>query len=119
MNRYGQRLKRADAAVDRVFSETERIVLLVGTERRVITAVLEKPDGESQLNGGGNIKHLSPALSVHTSDITGLLKRHEVLIGSEHYWVSHIGTDEMGRTRLTLATGDPNQPVADITKWSG
>ena len=118
MSRYEQRLKRADTAVDRVFAETERIVLMIGTERRAITAVLEKPDGESHLSGGGKIEHLSPALSVYTSDITGLLTRHEVLIGSDHYWVSHIGADEMGRTRLTLAVGIPNQSVADITQWS-
>ncbi|MBT0721070.1 hypothetical protein HGT70_07210 [Rosenbergiella collisarenosi] len=118
MSRYAQRLKRVDSIVDRMFAETECVVLMIGGECRTITAILEKPDGLTQLSGGGNIEHLSPALSVHTAEIVGLMKRHAVIIGIDRYWVSHIGADEMGRTRLTLAVGDPNQPVADITQWS-
>ncbi|WP_241609007.1 head-tail joining protein [Rosenbergiella australiborealis] len=118
MSRYAQRLKRVDSTVDRIFAETKCVMLMISGECRTITAILEKPDGLNQISGGGNIEHVSPALSVHTADITGLMKRDAVTIGTDRYWVTHIGADEMGRTRLTLATGAPSQPVADITKWS-
>ena len=68
--------------------------------------------------GGGEIRDVAPALSAYTVDIQGLAKRHAVTVGAEHYWVTHIGADEMGRTRITLAVGEPGKPVEDITQWS-
>lgn len=118
MSRFTERLQRADKVVDRTFAEELPVVLMVGAERRPITAIFEKPDACAEVHGGGEIRDVAPALSAYTVDIQGLAKRHAVTVGAEHYWVTHIGADEMGRTRITLAAGEPGKPVEDITQWS-
>lgn len=118
MSRFTERLQRADKVVDRTFAEELPVVLMVGVERRPITAIFENPDACADVHGGGEIRDVAPALSAYTVDIQGLAKRHAVTVGAEHYWVTHIGADEMGRTRITLAVGEPSKPVEDITQWS-
>ncbi len=52
-----------------------------------------------------------------TADISGLEKHDGVVINTIPYRVTHIGADEEGRTRVTLAYGNrKTQPQID--KWS-
>ncbi|MCU3631193.1 hypothetical protein N8V40_22395 [Enterobacter hormaechei subsp. steigerwaltii] len=53
-----------------------------------------------------------------TADIVGLEKHHGVEINGTAYRVTHIGADEEGRTRVTLAYGAPGKVQPDINKWS-
>jgi len=53
-----------------------------------------------------------------TADIAGLEKHHEVEINGTTYRVTHVGADEEGRTRVTLAYGAPGKPQPEINKWS-
>lgn len=48
----------------------------------------------------------------------GLEKHHGVEINGTAYRVTHIGADEEGRTRVTLAYGAPGKVQPDINKWS-
>jgi hypothetical protein len=118
MSRFSDWLKRADLKVDRVFAESEPVILVIGAEQRPVTAIFESPDAPVEINGGGEISDHAPALSLYTADIHGLEKRHAVIIGTQSYWVTHIGADEDGRSRVTLAVGAPNKPAKPINKWS-
>ena len=77
MNRFRQRLLKADARISRAFAEEVPAVLSVGAELRPVTVIFETP-----------------------------------------YRVTHIGADEEGRTRVTLAYGAPGKVQPDINKWS-
>lgn len=118
MSRFGDRLARAEARVNRAFAEDAPVVFMIGDELRPVIAIFEKPDASVEVHGGGEIRDVAPALSVYTADIRGLAKRHAVIVGADRYWVTHIGADEMGRTRITLAVGDPGKPAAEIKQWS-
>lgn len=69
MSRFTERLQRADKVVDRTFAEELPVVLMVGAERRPITAIFEKPDASVEVYGGGEIRDVAPALSAYTADI--------------------------------------------------
>jgi len=69
--------------------------------------IFETPDVPVDVPGGGQIQDRSPAFSAMTTDIVGLEKHHGVEINGTAYRVTHIGADEEGRTRVTLAYGAP------------
>lgn len=108
MSRFTERLQRADKVVDRTFAEELPVVLMVGAERRPITAIFEKPDATVEVYGGGEIRDVAPALSAYTTDIQGLAKRHAVTVGTEHYWVTHTQphkaqADQQAKAKKTQA----------------
>lgn len=118
MNRFRQRLLNADARISRAFAEEVPVVLSVGAELRPVTVIFETPDVPVDVPGGGQIQDRSPAFSAMTADIAGLEKHHGVEINGTTYRVTHIGADEEGRTRVTLAYGAPGKVQPDINKWS-
>lgn len=83
-----------------------------------VTVIFESPDALSGVPGGGEIQNHSPAFSAMTADISGLEKHDGVVINTIPYRVTHIGTDEEGRTRVTLAYGEPGKTQPQIDKWS-
>lgn len=111
-------MKRADRIVDRQFAEELPVVLVIGAEHRPIVSIYESPDDPRQIKGGGEINDQAPAISAYTADITGLSYRCQVIINNNDYWVTHIGADEVGRTRVTLARGQPGKSAPAIKKWS-
>ncbi|RZA65260.1 head-tail joining protein [Citrobacter koseri] len=118
MNRFRERLARADARIDRAFAEEVPAVISVGDEQRPVTVIFESPDAPVSVPGGGEIQNHVPAFSAMTADIAGLEKHHEVEINGTAYRVTHVGADEEGRTRVTLAYGAPGKPQPEINKWS-
>lgn len=118
MSRFTDRLRRADRRIDRMFGEEVPVNFIIGGEQRPVSAIFENPDASFSLAGGGGIRDASPAVSVYTTDISGLNKRDEVVIRGTSWWVTKIGTDEDGRTRIELAHGKPGRPVSEIDKWS-
>lgn len=118
MSRFSERLKRADQRVDRAFAEDVQAVLVIGAEHRPVTVIFEEPDALVTIPGGGEIDDRSPAISAYTRDILGLKNRCQVLIDSVSYWVTHIGANEEGRTRVRLARGEPGRQQPAIDKWS-
>ncbi|MGN7913470.1 head-tail joining protein [Enterobacter sp. 22466] len=118
MNRFRQRLLNADARISRAFAEEVPAVLSIGSELRPVTVIFETPDAPVDVQGGGQIQDRAPAFSVMTADIAGLEKHHEVEINGTAYRVTHVGADEEGRTRVTLAYGAPGKPQPEINKWS-
>ncbi|EMH4919809.1 hypothetical protein RGP44_002887 [Serratia marcescens] len=117
MNRFTERMQRADRRVDRYFAEDPSVVLVIEGQARPVVAIFESPDDMALVQGGGEIQDHAPAISVYTADIVGLEKKCQALIGGASYWVTHIGADEAGRTRVTLARGVPGKDV-DPIKWS-
>ena len=118
MSRFTERLRRADQKVDRYFAEASPVKLFIGGVVRPVVAIFESPDAPVSSPGGGEINDTAPALSTYTADISGLSKRDRVVVGDEVYWVTHIGADEAGRTRITLANGEPGEPAPVINGWS-
>ena len=118
MNRFRERLMKADARISRAFAETVPAMLSIGGEQRPVTVIFESPDASVSVPGGGEIQDRSPAFSTMTADITGLSKHDGVVINLVMYRVTHVGTDEEGRTRVTLAYGEPGKPQPAIDKWS-
>ncbi|UDV37826.1 head-tail joining protein [Enterobacter hormaechei] len=80
MNRFRQRLLKADARISRAFAEEVPAVLSVGAELRPVTVIFETPDVPVDVPGGGQIQDRSPAFSAMTTDIVGLEKHHGVEI---------------------------------------
>ena len=118
MNRFRERLARADARIDRAFAEEVPAIISVGDEQRPVTVIFESPDAPVSVPGGGEIQNHVPAFSAMTADIAGLSKHDRVLINNLPWCVTHVGADEEGRTRVTLAYGEPGKPQPEITKWS-
>ncbi|EPC4330596.1 head-tail joining protein [Enterobacter asburiae] len=118
MNRFRARLARADARISRAFAEALPAVLFIGTEVRPVTVIFETPDAPVDVPAGGQIQDRSPAFSALTTDIAGLEKHHGVEINGTAYRVTHVGADEEGRTRVTLAYGAPGKVQPGINKWS-
>lgn len=111
MSRFTERLRRADEKVDRYFAEDLPVRLFIGGALRKVVAIFEAPDAPVSLQGGGEIQDASPAISAYTADIIGLKNKDRVMVGPESYWVTHVGADEAGRTRITLARGAPGDPA--------
>ncbi|TNL10060.1 hypothetical protein CYD30_11340 [Kosakonia cowanii] len=118
MNRFRARLARADARISRAFAEELPAVLFIGSEVRSVTVIFETPDAPVDVPSGGQIQNRSPAFSALTADIAGLEKHHGVEINGTAYRVTHVGADEEGRTRVTLAFGEPGKPQPGINHWS-
>ncbi|MCU3631194.1 hypothetical protein N8V40_22400 [Enterobacter hormaechei subsp. steigerwaltii] len=53
MNRFRQRLLKADARISRAFAEEVPAVLSVGAELRPVTVIFETPDVPVDVPGGG------------------------------------------------------------------
>ena len=105
MHRFYKRLMRADARISRLFSEECPAILSIGSERRPVMVIFESPDAPVRVPGGGEINDQAPAFSALTEDIKGLSTNCTVELNHEFYRVTHIGADEMGRTRVTLGRG--------------
>lgn len=118
MSRFRQRLQRAEARIDRAFAEECPVLLIIGQEQRPVTAIFENPDALVRVTGGGEIQDTAPAISLHTAAVTGLAKKSQVVINGNSWWVTHIGSDEDGRTRVRLAHGKPGRPAPEIDEWS-
>lgn len=118
MNRFRERLMKADARISRAFAEEVPAMLSIGYEQRAVTVIFESPDAPVSVPGGGEIQDHSPAFSAMTADIVGLSKHDSVVMNQVAYRVTHVGTDEEGRTRVTLAYGEPGKPQPAIDKWS-
>lgn len=117
-SRFQRRLNRADLRVQRVFAEEVPVILWVGPGARPISAIFEDPDNPVDIPGGGSIDDRSPSLSAMTPDIFGLQKGNTVLVNGEGYRVTHIGSSELGRTRVTLARGGQQERPPEINQWS-
>jgi len=111
MSRFTERLRRADRRVDHYFAETLPVWIYPHGEARVITAIFEDPDAPVGVPGGGEIRDAAPAISAHTAEIQGLCKRDKVIVRGDRYWVVRTGANEAGRTRITLARGEPGAPA--------
>ncbi|MCK2512496.1 head-tail joining protein [Escherichia coli] len=118
MSRFRERMARADARIDRAFAEEMPAIIFVAGERRAITVIFESPDAPVALKGGGEILDQAPAFSSMTEEIAGLKKYAEVRVNDEYFWVTHIGADEMGRTRVTLGKGRRGNQLPDPEHWS-
>lgn len=118
MNRFRERLMKADARINRAFAEELPARLLTGNEPRSVCVIFESPDAPVGVPGGGEIQDNAPAFSAMTSDIAGLSKHDGVVINGTTFRVTHVGADEEGRTRVTLAHGGPGNPQPAIDKWS-
>lgn len=53
-----------------------------------------------------------------TTDIVGLSVHDEVVVNNIRYRVTHVGANEAGRTRVTLAYGAPGNVQPPIEQWS-
>lgn len=111
MSRFTERLQRADRRVDHYFAETLPVRIFPHGEGRDITAIFEDPDAPVGIPGGGEIRDAAPAISAHTAEIHELCHRDKVIVRGDSYWVVHIGANEAGRTRITLARGTPGEPA--------
>ncbi|MDR9379990.1 head-tail joining protein, partial [Escherichia coli] len=92
MNRFRRLLTNADARVTRAFAEEiPAYLFLRGGEKRPVRVIFESPDATVGIRDGGEIN----------ADI---------------FHVTHIGADEEGRTRVTLARGEPGRstPAAPV-----
>lgn len=118
MNRFRQKLDRAEARINRAFAENTPAVLRIGAESRPVTVIFEAPDTPVYVPGGGEIQDHSPAFSAMTADLTGLDKQCSVQINNVMYRVTHVGTDEEGRTRVTLGYGEAGRVAPAIDSWS-
>ncbi len=118
MSRFDKRLNRADARINRAFAEELPALIFIGTEIRSVIIILETPDALSTVPRGGEIQNHSPAFSVLTADIAGLEKNHGVQINGLEYRVTHVGSNEAGRTRVALAYGKPGKVQPGIETWS-
>lgn len=118
MNRFRARLGRVDARINRAFAEETPVALQIGEEHRPVVVIFESPDAPVSVPGGGEIQDHSPAFSAMTADIAGLSKNDGVVINGINYRVTHIGTDEEGRTRVSLGLGRPGKPQPVINSWS-
>lgn len=56
MNRFRQRLLKADARISRAFAEEVPAVLSVGAELRPVTVIFETPDVPVDVPGGGKFR---------------------------------------------------------------
>ncbi|MEG3135519.1 head-tail joining protein [Rouxiella sp. T17] len=111
-------MKAIDRQVDEEFVEFEPITLLIGSEVRITAGIFEEVAEPVKLPSGGEIEHSGPVLSLSTQDIQGLKKQHQVLFGGESWWVKHIGINEIGRARIYLAKGKPNEAAPSLKNWS-
>lgn len=118
MNRFRSRLGRADARINRAFAEESPATLLIGDEARPVVVIFESPDSPVSVQGGGELQDHSPAFSAMTADIADLSKGDGAVVNGVNYRVTHVGTDEQGRTRVSLAFGEPGKPEPDINHWS-
>ena len=118
MSRFRQRLHKADARINRAFAEEIPALLYIGDERRPVGVIFESPDAPVSVPGGGTLQDHAPAFSAMSREISGLVKECRVDVNGQPYRVTHIGSDEEGRTRVTLAYGEPGRPQPAITHWS-
>lgn len=118
MNRFRARLNRADARITRAFAEDMPALLHIGDVRRAVAVIFETPDAPVSVPGGGELQDRSPAFSAMTADIVGLAKNDGVVINGVSYRVTHVGSDEEGRTRIALVYGEPGKPQPVINHWS-
>ena len=118
MSRFRQRLERAEARIERYFAEAMPAVLLIGREHRHVTVIFEAPDAPVSVPGGGEILDRAPAFSARTAALGGLGKNDTVAIGGAEYRVTHVGADEEGRTRVTLAVGKAGVKTPSLDTWS-
>jgi hypothetical protein len=118
MSRFRERLQRAEARINRAFASECQAILSIGDEQRPVTVIFESPDAPVSIPGGGEIRDYAPAFSALTVDIAGLEKNHGVVINGTAYRVTHVGTDEEGRTRVSLGFGPPGNPGPEISGWS-
>ncbi|EHM1889200.1 head-tail joining protein [Escherichia coli] len=117
MNRFRRLLTNADARVNRAFAEEiPAYLFLRDGEKRPVSVIFESPDATVGIRDGGEINDHAPAFSAMTADISGLMKRDQVEINADIFHVTHIGADEEGRTRVTLARGEPGRstPAAPV-----
>ncbi len=56
MNRFRQRLLKADARISRAFAEEVPAVLSIGSELRAVTVIFETPDAPVDVQGGGRFR---------------------------------------------------------------
>lgn len=118
VSQFERMMRQADRRIDQAFAKETDVILRIGTEQRAIKAIFENPDDPVNVPGGGDIRHMKPAISVNTADIYGLKPKCEVVIDGRSWWVVRVGADEVGRTRVTLASGKPGRPTPEITEWS-
>ncbi|TKU54843.1 hypothetical protein FDX08_06645 [Citrobacter sp. wls712] len=118
MRNFHERLMRADARITRLFAEACPAVLHIGNECRPVNVIFETPDAPVNVPGGGEISNHAPAFSAMTADIAGLSKHDEVVVNNVRYRVTHVGVNEAGRTRVTLAYGAPGNVQPPIEQWS-
>ena len=117
-SRFEARLRRADTRVQRTFAEKVPVVIRPGPGERAVSAIVETPDNPVAVPHGGDIVDLSPALSLLSCDVGDLRKGDVLLVNGEGFRVTHIGANELGRTRITLACGGVQPPPPSITAWS-
>ncbi|WP_249420352.1 head-tail joining protein [Escherichia fergusonii] len=118
MGNFHERLMRAEARITRLFAQPYPAVLYIGNECRQVNVIFETPDAPVSVPGGGEISNHAPAFSAMTADIVGLSRHDEVLVNNIRYRVTHVGANEVGRTRVTLAYGAPGNVQPPIEQWS-
>lgn len=117
-SRFQDRLGRVEVRIQRTFAEACPVVFQVHGECRLITAIFEDPDAPVAVPGGGDIDDRAPAIIPFTRDIVGLKKGDPVTVNGQGYRVTHLGSDELGRTRVTLARGGEQAAPPVIDHWS-
>ncbi|EFL4511227.1 hypothetical protein ABH50_003630 [Escherichia fergusonii] len=118
MGNFHERLMRAEARITRLFAQPYPAVLYIGNECRQVNVIFETPDAPVSVPGGGEINNHAPAFSAMTTDIVGLSRHDEVVVNNIRYRVTHVGANEAGRTRVTLAYGAPGNVQPPIEQWS-
>lgn len=118
MGNFHERLMRAEARITRLFAQPYPAVLYIGNECRQVNVIFETPDAPVSVPGGGEISNHAPAFSAMTTDIVGLSRHDEVVVNNIRYRVTHVGANESGRTRVTLAYGAPGNVQPPIEQWS-
>ncbi|KFC13129.1 hypothetical protein GTGU_00171 [Trabulsiella guamensis ATCC 49490] len=114
MSRFRDRLMNADARINRAFAEDSPAVLFLESGPRQVTVIYESPDAPVEVPGTGKIVNQTPAFSAMTADLTGLAEGDKVDISGASYRVTHIGSDEYGRTRVTLGRGEPGNNTPEV-----
>lgn len=118
MSRFSERLNRADRRVFITFAESVPVSLFVGEERRDFHAIFEEPDNPVVVKGGGEIADMAPAIIADPVNLSGVERCQRVLVNGSDYWISHIGANELGMQRLTLAVGEPGAESPQLPGWS-
>lgn len=118
MSRFRDRLIKADQRISRMFAEYEEAMWYGSNRWHFISIIFETPDALVNVPGGGEIQDRAPAISAMTTDITGLEKESLIVIRNQPYRVTHVGSDEEGRTRVRLAYGEPGAGQKPVEQWS-